>query len=166
MDDGNPTAKQNTLTPQGRSRGCITRCCQNPCWSAVIAAVVGLSGCGTPEYPFAPVAGQVTLDGAPVPNARMTFEPLADSSRKKPGPWSVAAADSDGRFTMNTVDGTSGAVVGRHRVRISTRVENEDGTAELVPEIVPTIYNEQSELIFEVKPDGHADVHFDLQTPV
>lgn len=121
-------------------------------------------GCGTSEYTFAPVAGRVTLDGEPVPNARITFEPLAEVEGEKPGPWSVAAADAQGHFTMNTAGGPSGAVVGRHLVRISTRVEAEDGVTDVVPESIPAIYNDESELIYEVKPEGDEDVHFALQT--
>lgn len=128
----------------------------------LILVVACVSGCGSSEYSFAPVAGRVTLDGEPVANARITFEPLADETRERPGPWSVAAADAQGNFTMNTAGGLGGAVVGRHRVRISTRVENEDGTSDLVPEMIPAMYNEESELIFEVKPGGDNSVHFPL----
>lgn len=130
----------------------------------MILVVFYCVGCGSTDYTFAPVTGRITLDGEPVPNARITFEPLADEEGGRPGPWSVAAADENGHFTMNTAGGPAGAVVGSHRERISTRVESEDGTSDLVPEAIPAKYNENSELMFEVEEGGDDKVHFDLQS--
>ena len=89
----------------------------------LFALILGaaFSGCGPTGYVLAPVSGRVTIDGEPVKDVRVAFEPIADESRKIPGPESMASTDADGRFTLYTTDEERrGAVVGKCRVRIWT----------------------------------------------
>jgi hypothetical protein len=53
-------------------------------------------------------------------DAQVVFRP--DSKELSPGPASHGKTDAQGRFTLRTVDGRDGAVVGRHKVRISVPV--------------------------------------------
>ncbi len=86
-----------------------------------IALASALPGCGPTGYVLAPVSGRVTIDGEPVKDVRIAFEPIADATRKIPGPEAIAITDDDGRFTLYTTDEERrGAVVGKCRVRIWT----------------------------------------------
>jgi hypothetical protein len=89
------------------------------CSVLLLLAFVG--GCGTKG--FAPVSGTVTLDGKPLPNASVNFQPL-DS--KQSGQGSVGKTDADGRYSLRVVvDNKAGAVVGKHRVSISSVAEDD-----------------------------------------
>lgn len=86
------------------------------------AAAVLAAGCdGGPQ--LASVSGVVTLDGKPYPNAAVSFQPLASANNDSPGMGSTALTDENGRYTLTTIDGKKGAVVGNHKVRIQTRRE-------------------------------------------
>jgi len=78
------------------------------------------AGCGTKEK-YVPVSGVVTLDGQPLANAQVLFEPLAQDKADPPGKPSVGRTDSDGRFVLTSPLGKhTGASIGMHRVRILT----------------------------------------------
>jgi hypothetical protein len=143
------------------------------------------AGCGS-GYKYSPVSGRVTIDGKPVANLRISFQPTGSSRDLKPkdpaaseqdpnynltpGPGSAAKTDAEGRYTLRVVgeDG-EGAVMGRHRVRIS---QNSGGEDELHPggggggglaELLPPKYNSETELTFEVKP-GPNEANFELKS--
>lgn len=80
-----------------------------------------LTGCGGGAH--APVSGVVTVDGQPYPNAVVTLQPLATGGNNNPGIGSSGITDAQGRFTLMTIDGKPGAVVGKHRLRIQTQRE-------------------------------------------
>ena len=71
-------------------------------------------GCGGSGLELAPVAGVVTLDGQPVSEAGIMFQP-ADASK---GPPAYGATDENGRFELITAN-QPGALIGEHRVAIS-----------------------------------------------
>jgi hypothetical protein len=78
------------------------------------------AGCGSGQ--FAPVSGRVTLDDKPLPNAAITFQPVAPKGESTPGPGSGGFTDADGRYTLKVIGPESrGAVVGKHKVRITPR---------------------------------------------
>jgi hypothetical protein len=88
-----------------------------------IALAVLVAGCSSGEdYSIVPVSGRVTLDGRPVPKARVVFQPKRQQGKKEAGPGSVARTDEDGRFTLElqTQEPGEGAVVGAHSVRVTT----------------------------------------------
>ena len=114
-----------------------------------------LVGCGGDTGPDrGEVTGRVTLDGKPLPGATVRFHP--DQGRASSGD-----TDDDGRYQLHYTMQKSGAMVGSHRVRITTAQEREDGT--LTTEHVPSQYNAQTELVREVAP-GKNVFDFDLQT--
>src|SRR3954453_11696466 len=116
----------------------------------------GAAGCGE-RSPFetAPVSGKVTLNGQPLADARISFQPT--DGEKELGPGSSATTDAEGKFTLSTVDGGAGATVGNNEVRISTLKmgndpEKDDAGAVirmsrpeniLVPEKVPLKYSRE-----------------------
>jgi len=135
--------------------------------------VLALSGCsGRPNV--VPVAGTVTLDGKPLAHAVVAFNPAAMPGKiEAPGPGSMAVTDEQGRFELKIIgtDGKSiGAVVGEHRVRISTAdLKSGDsdaaGAASREPkERVPAKYNRNSELKFTVPASGTSEANFTLHT--
>ncbi len=70
-------------------------------------------GCGTPKPATAPVAGRVLVDGKPLAEAAVLFEPVAG------GVPARGSTRADGSFTLSTFTRDDGALVGRHRVAIS-----------------------------------------------
>lgn len=133
----------------------------------VVAALVS-TGCSGSVYRLVPVSGVVTLDGQPLPNARVAFEPIASSGSVVAGPGSYAQTDSSGRYTLADVSGRSGAVVGQHRVSISTaRIEEDLATGRskvIAEERVPKRYEEADALVGEVPPGGTDTANFHLTT--
>ena len=82
---------------------------------ALAAVVLALPawGCGKAKPATAPVTGRVLLDGKPVADAAVMFEPIAG------GVPARGSTGGDGSFTLSTFARDDGALVGRHRVSIS-----------------------------------------------
>lgn len=134
-----------------------------PRFAAAIATVALLTGCGG-GHETVPVIGTVRLDGKPLVDARVSFQPKATSSGDLPGPGSMATTDADGNYELKLPDGTAGAVRGTHVVSISTlrQEETEEGIQTLAEERVPERYNIETTLEREVTVDG-GGIHFDLE---
>jgi hypothetical protein len=119
--------------------------------------LVLLAGCGGPEHPeVGRVSGVVTLDGQPLPEATVMFQPTE-------GRASIATTDSAGKYSLTYLDGVPGAKLGSHTVIMRTEIPGEDGQPPIAKEKLPKKYHEQSELTAEVKP-GSNTFNFDLQT--
>lgn len=94
---------------RGRSRG-----------SVVVAVVLGasLAGCGghaqRSAVPLYPVAGKVTLDGAPLAGAVVEFLPEGETR----GQGASGPTGADGSYTLSTPFGEPGVTSGRYRVTI------------------------------------------------
>ncbi|HVT29388.1 MAG TPA: carboxypeptidase-like regulatory domain-containing protein [Lacipirellulaceae bacterium] len=95
------------------------------------ALMVGCSG----GSQVAPVTGLVTLDGRPLENADVTFQP--DASRRP----SMGRTDAKGHYELAYKRGQPGALVGEHTVRIYV-------SSELVPNPphIPARYDTHSTL--------------------
>jgi hypothetical protein len=79
---------------------------------------LGLAGCGGADFKTAPVSGTVTLNGEPVADIQVLFQPIG-TGQGNPGPGSKGLTDADGRYTLKTVDGgRNGAVPGPHQVML------------------------------------------------
>jgi hypothetical protein len=123
--------------------------------AAALCALL-LTGCGGPGN-VGGVEGVVTLDGKPLPNAMVQFQP-------ENGRPSVGTTDADGRYVLQYTADATGAALGRHTVRISTggkRMNAETGEIKVYPELVPAKYNTRTELTVEVKPGGN-ELNFEL----
>lgn len=119
-------------------------------WILLALCVAG--GCGKGGPVLAPVSGCVTLDGNPLAEADIEFQP--DGML----PPSVAHTDADGRYELLYKRGVAGARVGQHTVRITISpavVKN--------PPTIPARYNRQSELHREVK-SGNNSFDFELNS--
>jgi hypothetical protein len=132
-------------------------------------ALFVLFGCG-PPFKVAPVSGTVKLDGKPLPKASVTFVPLGTKDNMNPGPTAQGLTDTEGRFTLSINPETPAAVVGKCRVYVTTllsdpAVEDRDaGGAKKVRDKVPEKYNQKTELVYEVPPEGTDQANFDLKS--
>jgi hypothetical protein len=139
-------------------------------WAAVyviaLAVAVGSStGCDNSEFPLAPVSGIVTLDGRPLPDAHVGFEPTPKPGTNVAGPGSYATTDADGRFQLLSLDKRPGAVTGVNRVSIRTfkAERGPDGEMKVLSqEVLPNRYTSGSELTFEVPENGTDQANFEL----
>jgi hypothetical protein len=125
------------------------------------------AGCDQPAYQLVPVSGSVTLDGVPLADGVVNFQPTGQSG-KKAAPGSVGRTDSAGKYQLTTVNDEPGASLGRHKVKIySYSPESAPvGDSDTGPsqERVPERYNYRTQLTFEV-PDGGTDqADFELTT--
>lgn len=140
-------------------------------WMCILLPLIVLVlGCdGGPK--LAPVSGKVTLNGQPLAEAWLDFQPIATGDDINPGAGSVGTTDKDGRYTLKTVHGKTGAVVGKHRVSITLK-DPTGGNADADPargkrgfKQLPVRYNFQSELTVDVPAGGRSDVDFPLKSP-
>jgi hypothetical protein len=119
----------------------------------VLLALAGCNGQG-----IAPVSGQITLDGRPLANAVVLFEP--DDDRHNPGMGSAGKTNDDGRYELRQIQpDRAGAIVGRHRVTIRTAVQGEERNGR---ELLPAKYNTESKLKCDVPSGGRHDADFTL----
>lgn len=115
--------------------------------------LVGCGG-GVDVPPLGPVTGRVTLKGKPLADARVVFRPEKGGGRPSGG-----KTDEDGYFELFYSDDLPGAVIGHHKVLITTFVGKDDESEE--PEAqsgreerVPAIYNLQTTLVADVKKEN------------
>ena len=145
----------------------------------VVLSACGLAGCdATPRMNYdavelVDVAGTVTLDGAPLPDAIVKFE-TAD------GRYSVGKTNEDGEYTLQFDSVMEGTTPGEKTVRISTAASLGEGMEEEAPpgeageesetqappktERVPEKYNAKSELKVTVKPGESQNFDFELKS--
>ena len=91
--------------------------------------LLAFSGCGGGD--FAPVSGTVTNDGKPVPKLRVVFSPSPVGNNHAVGPFSMGVTDDQGKFTLETRHGDTGAVVGAHTLSCQYTDIGEDAMGEL-----------------------------------
>ena len=123
-------------------------------WGTVLLTAVlsiPVAGCGKSDMPaLGQVSGTVTLDSQPLAAATVYFQPEV-------GKQSQGRTDAEGRYELNYLRETMGAVVGPHTVSILT-------ASELAPEErLPPRYNFQTTLTAEVTP-GANTIDFPLET--
>jgi hypothetical protein len=128
--------------------------------------LLATTGCGT-GYSVAPVSGQVTLDGDPLPDASVTFQPVAEQDSSA-GLGSYGRTDENGRYSLKLIENDQeGAAVGKHRVQISAQSDDSDSDAGTgaATEKVPSRYRDaETILTFDVPADGTDQADFPLTT--
>jgi hypothetical protein len=126
-----------------------------------------LAGCGSDPYKVAPVSGTVSVNGKPLANASVTFAPVAVAGTMEPGPSSAGTTDANGRYTLALIGKSGkGAVVGKHKVRISIREDADPSNDDPVKvQQLPMKYNAQTTLEFDVPAGGTEKADFALKTP-
>jgi hypothetical protein len=99
-------------------------------WTASLTIL--LSGCGGGEFETAPVTGLVTCEGTTVAGGTITFNPIAEDAKGKPGKSAMGRVGADGRFVLTTYKEGDGAIVGMHEVFYTPAIpgEGDDGEDE------------------------------------
>jgi hypothetical protein len=128
----------------------------------LVCLLAGAAGCGGNALGLVEVNGTVTLDGTPLSDADVIFQPVD-------GRPSIGRTDSDGYYELNYMDDKQGALPGTHQVRITTYIErdldhSDPAIQEGRPERLPAIYNRQTTLSADLKPDQSNTVDFALQS--
>jgi hypothetical protein len=143
---------------------------------AALLLAAALCGCGGgEELNVGEVAGVVTLDGKPLPNAVVSFIPKAG------GPSGIGKTDAEGKYQLMTVNDL-GAVVGEHMVsivcvpeapavesyasddpRYAEAMAKRDNYKPVPVTKVPERYNLQTELVEQVE-SGSNEINFDLKS--
>ena len=130
-----------------------------PCVCASLAIALLTSGC-RPGPKLSPVTGTVTLDGQPLADAQVEFQPTQGAAP------SYGTTDAAGQYELRYTKDKLGAVVGSHVVRITTEttaVDPETGEEYQIPQRVPEKYNYRSELIRKVGPEPNT-ISFRLES--
>jgi len=99
--------------------------------TALALGILAPAGCGPKKPVTAPVAGRVLLDGKPVAEAAVLFQPVDGGVPARGG------TDAEGRFGLSTFARDDGALVGRHRVVVSKVVGETVAANELGLEAAP-----------------------------
>ena len=139
---------------------------QRTSWFFLIA-IVCVTGCGESGPPMGSVKGQVTMYGTPYTKGIVTFTP-ADG-----GPAGVSRTGENGEYELWS-SGRKGAVIGKHKVSVTTIMEaevtsqpsdmksddpkyaemmtNQDPYKKVAAkkDPIPAKYNSQTELSFDV----------------
>jgi hypothetical protein len=131
-------------------------------------ALVLALGCDSKQK-LAPVSGKVTLDGKPLANVMVSFQPVAKEGETVAGVGSTGKTDENGEFTLTAANGQKGAMVGKHRVVVS-KVEEQVGTGDERPprggwpqkDKIPAKYNSESKETFDVTSGGTTTANFQL----
>jgi len=120
--------------------------------ACIVILMACFAGCGKTGPELAPVAGRITLDGKPLENADVAFQP--ESSK----PPSAGRTDANGHYELAYKRGVTGGMIGSNTVRITI---SPDVVAN--PPTIPARYNSESELKKDVK-SGQNEINFDLTT--
>lgn len=132
---------------------------------ALVIFVCHAVGCGNSG--LGTVTGTVHLDGEPLPDALVTFQPQAGDSGDggamvRP---SMGRTDEQGKYELVYSRDKMGAVVGEHKVSISTYQDGGGGDyGEGTPEKVPTKYNIDTELTATVTSGQNTIDFLDLES--
>ncbi len=110
--------------------------------------VLAWTGCGAGDRPdLGRVGGVVTLDGRPLAEAFVHFDPGTVRG-------STGVTDANGKYELTYIRDTKGAAIGEHTVRITKRTET-------APETLPARYHAQTTLKAAVK-GGRNEFNFEL----
>ncbi|MBI3462449.1 MAG: carboxypeptidase regulatory-like domain-containing protein [Planctomycetes bacterium] len=134
--------------------------------TAVLFAALWLLGCNRDPLGRYAISGSVTVDGAPLANGNISFQPTESQ------PTSSGAVVSDGKFSIPR---DSGLVAGEYRVVVNAAVPGSEGKAIPVDaqpgdpppparELIPPDWNVSSQHIIEVMPEGPFEFPFEIAT--
>lgn len=129
------------------------------CRTLGLCLLIALHALGCGERKWARVKGTVTLDGDPLPDARVVFSPTNG------GPSSHGKTDENGAFELVSTTGVQGALIAEHQVTIFTADMKKTASGKMIqiPEKVPERYNANTELTETVDP-GTNEVTFTLHS--
>jgi hypothetical protein len=126
-------------------------------YAALALTVASLlsAGCGDSGPQLGFVEGTILLDGKPLAEADVEFQP-------QDGSPSYGTTDSSGHYELAYTPGKQGAMVGKHVVLITTYKEL--GGDRFLEERLPERYHSESELTAEVEPGSQTIDFLDLKS--
>jgi len=119
----------------------------------ILTAATGCGGSAGPD--IASVEGTVRLDGRPLANATVTFQP-------ENGRPSFGVTNAEGHYKMTYTQEKSGVMLGSNRIFIRTRMEDESGKV-VQQEYLPAKYHDRSDLTAMVENKAN-QIDFDLSS--
>ncbi|MFO1064461.1 MAG: carboxypeptidase regulatory-like domain-containing protein [Pirellulales bacterium] len=125
---------------------------------------VSLIGCGSSGPQLVDVSGKVTVDGKPVPNAIVTFNPLTPG-----GSNSLGKTDAQGFYRLEFSQDKKGAMVGEHDVdivakKISKNDLPDDGSVVSTEFVeIPAKYRKRGSLKVKVENKSNT-INFELDS--
>ena len=129
----------------------------------LLGTVLSLALVGCAQSNTIKVTGTVTLDGKPVDQAEVTFQPAE-------GRIATGVTDSQGRFELSTNSPGDGAVPGDHKVTISQYYSAGNPPPMMpgsqIPSRFPQKYGDPSQSPFTAKVlrGGKNDFQFDMKS--
>lgn len=123
----------------------------------LVALAAALTACGPRSYS---VKGKVTLDGEPLPKARISFTQVGN-----PMESARDITDDDGNYELWQTRKEKGVKPGKYHVHISTYIgpdEESDSLEPLCVEKVPDKYSIDGEEVREVT--GEHEFNFDIKS--
>jgi len=122
--------------------------------------VLLLAGCSSNEFGTSEVSGKVSVGGQPLTDTKLEaqiffFPEPSASNNKLAGKRGWARIAPDGTFKVSTNGQFDGAVIGKHRVALSS-------TQDAVPFDKKYLSVDTSGLTYEVKPGANTDAVFNL----
>ncbi|MFG0239925.1 MAG: carboxypeptidase-like regulatory domain-containing protein [Gimesia chilikensis] len=111
---------------------------------------------GSDQPDLGTVSGVVTMDGKPLPAVTVTFTPTE-------GRPSNGVTDEEGHYELGYLRDTMGAVIGTHKVSISTPQDAPTPPGQTYKDPIPAKYNAQTTLTEEVKA-GDNTIDFKLES--
>lgn len=129
------------------------------CSSLAGVLLLALTGCFSdrPDLDFGDVHGRVTLNGQPLSDATVRFQPES-------GRASFGQTDANGEYALAFMGEPWGAIVGSHSVAITTENMIEDpvtGQSKFIREYLPPKYHAATTLSAQVEP-GENEINFEL----
>lgn len=128
----------------------------------IITSATFIMGCGgSQEGPkLFPVAGTVTLDGEPVPDASILFKDPTGKNK------SYFASVKDGAYSTKMEAGKRKVLITANRQSKDKMVDNAAGTGKepAMEQYLPAEYNENSTLEIDVVSGGENQFPFDLKS--
>lgn len=131
------------------------------CWSGAILFVASALGCNSGQLPVAPTRGRITLEGQSVRKGLVVFTPERGRS-------ATGVIEPNGQFVLTTFRKGDGAIVGMHRVAISSADQQPGADPADMDSpstwLVPAKYHDPttSGLKFEVRANLANEADFDL----
>ncbi|MBM4010692.1 MAG: hypothetical protein ACKO4Z_12955 [Planctomycetota bacterium] len=137
--------------------------------SVVLLLLASCGGCNKSPFALVPVSGTVLLDGKPLAGGVINFQPIATGTSTNGGPGSTARINAEGGYSLATISGLPGAVVGKHRVKIysyspESPAVTDGAKATTQREQVPARYNYKSDVTFDVPAAGTDKADFSIKS--
>jgi len=128
--------------------------------------IVLTAGCGGGGK-TAQVSGRIMMNGQPLANARVSFQPTSGANKNEVGATAQGETDADGRYTLTFMgSGKKGATVGENLVSISKldgpTPDPKDDNPPLRRELVAPEWNTESKQKFTVPSGGATNADFNV----